>query len=86
VHNFLANIKAIPKMCKSFQKAMLPLTNGSQSGQASMLSILNQGDETSAGYTKLLEQFLIPSAEQAKMIKRASRVYYQYVFPADTSY
>jgi len=69
---FIESIKAMPKMRKIFQSTVLPLINHTDpSGQASALSILNQGVETSSGYMKLLQDFLVPSAKQVAMIYRA---------------
>lgn len=73
VQQFLANIKEMPKMRRIFRKTVLPLINSSQSGQASTLSALNQGAETCEGYVNLLEEFLVPSAEQVTMIRHARK-------------
>lgn len=68
---FLASIKALPKMRKIFQRSVLPLINSTD--QSSALSILNQGTETSAGFLQLLKDFLVPSEKQIGMMRRACR-------------
>jgi len=56
VSRFLATIQAMEKMHDTFHGTVLPLING-ESGQASSLSMLNQGAEV---YRKLLEEFPCP--------------------------